>query len=340
MSDGEPDQSLEFAEVRRILEAAFVTHDVDEALDAVGAEERSVEEVRAYLADSERARRYFDRLARADRALDAEAEGDDSPDRAAPTSGFERAFGNALFESALDEIAGPASDDAASTETTDGGSETGGDVVSLFGGQTTALAAAAAAVLALGAALYWFGGSSPAEEDEFRARSAADPPEDAPKRSPRVELFCAQRGGGEVDFEAAAETPGPELECPVDAELKLAYENPSSRFEYAAFFGIDADGNRYWYGPSPAAEGPVSIETRTEGVVPVGETIRLEVNHSPGTVRVFALFADRPVDYERLSSWLDDARTAALFEGAAWEVEEAEVQTNRATLKIEEETKR
>jgi len=339
MSDGPTDSTVEFAAVRRILEATFVTRNLDEAVEAVGGEHLSPADIRAYVAESERARRYFDRLARADRALEA-ADGDDTTlDHPVPTSGFERAFGDALFESTLDELAPHESEgaDAVGSSQTGGGAK-GGDIVSLLGGRARTFAAAAATVVALGVALLWFENSPPDEDEQFRARSAAEPPEDVPERSPRVEIFCVHRRGGDIDFEDASDTPGPELDCPVDAELKLAYDNPSARFEYAAFFGLDADGNRYWYGPSPAAEAPVSIEERTDTTVPIGETIRLDVNHSPGRVRIFGLFADRPVDYDQLATRLDQMPTGELADGTTLELGGAAVQTDRAILRIEEES--
>ena len=93
------------------------------------------------------------------------------------------------------------------------------------------------------------------------------------------------------------------MRCPVDAEVKFAVQNLDVNLRHVAFFGIADDNTLYWYGPSPAAPDSVTIGHGSE-LQPVGETIRLDVNHTPGTVRVVGLFSERPTEWSDVRSFV------------------------------------
>ncbi|MFU8806575.1 MAG: hypothetical protein ACNA8W_22385 [Bradymonadaceae bacterium] len=139
------------------------------------------------------------------------------------------------------------------------------------------------------------------EIDDFQARSATHVVPD-PHDRPQLELFCAdrERDTGELTFRGSSDAPFGALSCPLEAELKLAYTNPDPRHRYAAFFGISPAGDLYWYGPSPADGAPMTITT-TSDIEPIGESIRLTVNHEPGLLRVHAIFSPTPLDFDAVS---------------------------------------
>jgi hypothetical protein len=110
------------------------------------------------------------------------------------------------------------------------------------------------------------------------------------------------------------------MECPVAGELKLGYRNREPELAYAAFFGVDRSGDIFWYGPSPAAPRPVPVEASRE-TVPVGETIRLGVNHSPRPVRVHAIFTSQPIDHTALIRHLRHKSDRELWESSHLEFE-------------------
>jgi hypothetical protein len=123
-----------------------------------------------------------------------------------------------------------------------------------------------------------------------------------------------ERSAGEVVFTGPEQSAFGVVSCPKDAEIKLAVENSDSQWKWAAFFGAHENGTLLWYGPTPATKQPVRIASNKD-VEPVGESIRLGVNHTEGAVRVHALFTNEPVDFARLESWVGENRPA-LFDHA------------------------
>ncbi|MFB6350799.1 MAG: hypothetical protein ABEN55_05315 [Bradymonadaceae bacterium] len=310
---------LEIEEVRAILEAYFATGELDEALEASGPEDLSARELFAYISELDRAREHFDRLAVTDRALRGP---EDLEEAVGQPAAFEREFGHAAFDEKLDEVVGAASSPTSGNESQshyDGGdavAPSDGDettVVQLFGsGQTTALAAAAVAVLVAGVVLYQFGlEDRPGSDGQFQPRSAAAPDDGPDFAEPDLELYCAQHESGQLDITGTDQLEEP-LRCPLDAELKIGYRNRSPNLAYAAFFGVDKSGTIYWYGPSPAAPAPVAVEQSDE-VEPIGETIRLNVNHAPGPVRVHAVLSPDPIDHAELARRLHDKSDRELW---------------------------
>lgn len=252
-------------EPRDILEALFVGDEVERALVSQTAQAaRNDDEVRE----------LFDRLAVADR----ETGGD-----------FEVRFGEAWFLDSLDTML--AEEEAEHEQ----------KVVSLDSRRArfAPLILAAAAAVALGFGVL---GSDMLNElePEFQARSAATI-QARTYLEPSVELFCVKRTGNDVEFIGTEQAELATVRCAIDQEIKIAVRNPDERLRYAAFFGV-SDSGLYWYGPSPAA--PAAIEVRaSKELRPIGETIRLDVNHEPGTVRLVGVFAEEPLEFSELEEW-------------------------------------
>lgn len=346
---------LEFEEVRAILDTYFATGDLRRALEEADADDLSARRLFDYISESDRARAYFDRLAVADRAIS----GPSALDTIEEPSAFEREFGKAAFEEKLDDTletddsrfdGGKAVDpedyggDAVAPDMGDGGdaaaARDGTTVVQLFGSGKAAatLAAAAAAVLVAGVVSYQFGLGGGSGDDDFQPRSAA-PTDDSPTfAEPDLELFCARSADDGLDITGTDESEG-RLHCPIDAELKLGYRNRSPNLAYAAFFGVDESGTIYWYGPSPAAPAPVAVD-HGEKVEPIGETIRLNVNHDPGPVRVHAVLSPDPIDHAELARRLEHKSDRELWRSRHLEFDEMPSASTSTVFRVVEDESR
>jgi hypothetical protein len=169
-------------------------------------------------------------------------------------------------------------------------------------------------------------GSAPGADESFRARSARSVDEVASPayERPRVEVYCVHHEpGGRVRFEGSEGAPMGVVQCPRDAEIKLAYAEVVPELRHAAFFGVDDSGRLLWYGPTPASEAPVRVESRGPKLAPVGESIRLSVNHRVGAVRLYAIFSPEPIGMERLRTIAENRPGVELFgSDAAFELGE------------------
>jgi hypothetical protein len=81
--------------------------------------------------------------------------------------------------------------------------------------------------------------------------------------------------------------------CSVKALLKLAYTN-RSKLGYLFLVGLDRKHRIKWYEPHPPAKASIAAEPSAADK-PLSRAIRLEVNHQPGPVRIFALFSHSPI---------------------------------------------
>ena len=192
-------------------------------------------------------------------------------------------------------------------------------------GQTrwTYLAAGAASLLSAAALLVWLdlggegtsGGLSnddvaESDSDGFGARG-----KQAWSRPLALELVCgqpprpAQRGGCRMDellgFSARLGDEG------LEPAAAAAFEGgPRS----LTVFGLDAEGELLYYAPTPASAELPTLELGA-GWTALPMSVRLEVNHEPGQVRVFALLSEREPSLAMLDSWaraLADAPPATL----------------------------
>lgn len=276
------------------LDALFVDGELPEGLDA--------QSLHQALTRDERAATRYNQLAFAARALEGK-ENERSP--------FERQFAEDSFLGALDELLdeeGPSLPD---------------NVIHVSFIQRArpyiALAATLTLVLGVYAMLRPTTATSPPVEDGFQARAAAKATSNSAFDAfppPKLELFCLERDrAGEVTFRDQSDAAFGVLDCPLDSELKLAYSDASSDLEYVAVFGVDHRGELLWYGPSPASPGAVRVE-HALAPTSLGESIRLDVNHAVGEVRVHAIFSTRPIDYDKLEEVIEAQRHAPLFEAA------------------------
>lgn len=251
---------------------------------------------RAHMADCAACQETYDLLAMASRELEARE-----------LSGFEVAFTEAgIFEEldALDSAGGSAAND----------DDDEAYIRSKVGPTWPIYLVAASVAAILGGGMTYIAFQRIPDPDEFQARSAVQVIP-APEERPQIELFCTERGQGEsedVRFRGTADVPFGALDCPIGAELKLAYSNPDSRYRYGAFFGVSEAGQLYWYGPSPADGAPMHIKT-SKDLEPIGESIRLKVNHKEGLVRVHGIFSSTPIEHSRLSGLLDKVPGTQLF---------------------------
>lgn len=260
-----------------IFEALFVGDDVEpSALADAMAAGREDRELRA----------RFNELALADRALGGD---------------FEARSGEAMFLGALDAMLSEEAEEQAPQP------------ISLDEHRarrsTPRWALAAVALIAVGATVVLFG-NEPAD-DEFQARASVASTRDYV--APQVEVFCVERdANGEVTFRGAEESALATVRCPIGAEIKLAVRNADAELRFVALFASQGQDLR-WYGPTPVAPEPIAIH-HGDAPLPVGETIRLDVNHEPGTVRVVGVFTEKPMAWQQLQTWAS-TRSAELWDG-------------------------
>ena len=227
-------------------------------------------------------RAQFDELALADRELHGD---------------FEARAGEAMFLNALDEMLAdepPISLDHARAARAN---------------KLQRWALAAVALLAVGGALAMFA----QQNNEFQARSATA--QDHDYLMPRVDVFCVERDAhGEVSFRGPDDSALATVHCPIAAEIKLAVRNEDPKLRYVSLFAEQQDGEPRWYGPSPARHDAYEIGHGRE-LIAVGETIHLDVNHRPGTVRVLGVFTEEPMTWQQLNAWTNNE--TSLWDGRA-----------------------
>jgi hypothetical protein len=105
-----------------------------------------------------------------------------------------------------------------------------------------------------------------------------------------LRLFCVSPGAPAAEqFRPASNDGGAAASCRLQESLKFSYLN-AARPRYLWVLGLDEQIEIKWYYPVPGARGGVPIKTTRE-LVPLPDMIRLQVNHRPGMVRVFAIFS-------------------------------------------------
>ena len=146
------------------------------------------------------------------------------------------------------------------------------------------LAAAAAAALVL-----WVG---PGEStDEFGVRGASG---DA---GLAIEVLCAANGSRSF----AAVSDGACSPHDVMAVTHRVDETAAPDARYLTVFGVGHKGTVHYYAPTPDASPPVVVDRGQWSANDV--VVRLEVNHDPGTVRVYALLSPFPATVEEIDRW-------------------------------------
>lgn len=317
---------------RQALEVLFVKDHLPEGADAY--------DLMDHMREDAAAREHFDQLALASRELEqVSGEG---------RSSFERSFGEASFLGALDamlEEEQGASNAAPTVSPTiaEPRREQRAEVIELstwFKVKQAAPGLAAAAALLFSLLAISDRGVQPQPDEGFQARSATHTTRtQSVPAAPSLALFCVTREGGDgVVFRGEREFPFGVLACSKDSELKLAHETPTHRFTHVAVFGIDHRGELKWYGPSPASRDAVEVSDKivASKLRPIGESIRLGVNHEPGKIRVHALFSDQPLDYGKLESLLAGKDRGQLFEEAQLDLSRQGVSTTSKTFDVTE----
>lgn len=236
------------------------------------------------------AQAHFNALAMADRAL---GEDWDTPGE------FEQHVGELAFLGALDaQLAAEASQQKSQ-----------GAKIIPWPKKRIFAAAASLLIVGLGAL---FAQKMLPQDPQFQARHGINTPQPFEKAS--ISIFCAtQTKEGKARFERPEDFEFGVLQCPIDhGHLKLAYTNPYPDLKHMAVFGADAAGNILWYLPNPARTQTVAIDVH-EQLQPIGQTIRLNINHKPGKVRVHALFSKQPIDYHHLKANIEPIDTNIRF---------------------------
>jgi hypothetical protein len=132
----------------------------------------------------------------------------------------------------------------------------------------------AVGVVALAAMAVLIPFSMRAPHGEFQARGGT-----ATERTAGLRAFCLGESGV---------TP----QCTRASQLRLTVSN-AGRFKYVFVVGLDDARAIKWYAPRPPATESVPAPAGVD--VPVGDAVRLGVNHDPGAVRIYAIFSDAPV---------------------------------------------
>lgn len=89
---------------------------------------------------------------------------------------------------------------------------------------------------------------------------------------------------------------------------RLAPGNHGRAGASLSLFGIDARGELLYYAPTPAELDPELELAVDRGWTALPMSVRLEVNHVPGRVRVFALAGARPPSLAELDTWAEALR--------------------------------
>jgi hypothetical protein len=140
-------------------------------------------------------------------------------------------------------------------------------------------------------------------EAEFQPRGRSAVP-----ATGRVGLraFCVR--DGEIISPPAARAGGaPDAACRLEDELQLTLTHTQG-FPYLLVIGVldDTRGELHhtWYHPVPptGAAGPAPQDVVAE---PLGESVRLSVNHRPGRLRLVALFSQEPFTAGQVLPWLE-----------------------------------
>lgn len=311
------------SELQERLDALFIEPDVSGEGDAASL--LTPTQMHAQLRESSRARDRYDQLATASRALEGDLE---QPSR------FERRFAEQSFLGALDAMLDAEQAPSASPQ-----QQPAAEVIPLATRRRftppaprVVFAAAATLMVSLGAAtLLRDTPATPgdpiiaADDDAFQARSARSIMRTPASRDTlaSVEPFCVERTAEGPRFTSREDAPFGVLACPLDADLKLAYTSPSHAApRYIAAFGVSATGQILWYGPTPARPEPILIRHATQPE-PLGDTLRLAINHAPGTIRLHTITSQHPLNYANLERALRVAAARApLFTTESLELDE------------------
>jgi hypothetical protein len=174
-----------------------------------------------------------------------------------------------------------------------------------------ALALALLALIVV-AGLLWIDLPTPAPDTGFQVRSSAATMTGPGRGLVGLKAFCIDRRveygpRGKVVPPPRTGSAGlgraPDASCRLGDELQLTVTHTGSALPYLIVIGLDGEGRRLWYFPVPPT-GRSGSAPRDVVDEPLGEAIRLSVNHRPGEVRILAVFSRSPLPAARVFSWL------------------------------------
>ncbi len=112
----------------------------------------------------------------------------------------------------------------------------------------------------------------------------------------QVELICIQQG--ESPEARSARMPDGSWRCALNENLAFAVL-PIGNARHVALFGIDEAGQILWYTPTPTQAASHLLQP-SDRPMPIERTVRLDVNHRPGDYRVWALFSNEALRFDRV----------------------------------------
>lgn len=177
----------------------------------------------------------------------------------------------------------------------------------LFGGWRTWMSLAFAAAAAILVVLLTRTGPGVLHRDDDGAFTVKGPGRDAVLA---IDALCgtdravAAAGG---DALVSASSAGCDRDDTLAFSLRVAPGHPG----VVSLFGVDSDGDRMYYAPTP--DDPHAVSVKPGAWRPVGAGVKLSVNHAPGPVRVYAVLAPRAAtvqEVDALATALADASPA------------------------------
>lgn len=145
-------------------------------------------------------------------------------------------------------------------------------------------------------------------DDHFAARG----PETSPSTRVGLRAFCihSQEDNAPASITglmpASASAPAPS--CQVQDILRFAYTN-RSKLGFLFLIGLDERYEIKWYEPHPPQETSIPVQQNAVDR-PLSRAVRLNVNHGPGQVRLFAVFSDKPLQAAQIKQAVARVRTA------------------------------
>ncbi len=113
-----------------------------------------------------------------------------------------------------------------------------------------------------------------------------------------IRVFQVAKSGNRVDEKSAVA---------LEDILTFTYTFATPHDGYLALFGFQETGEVHWYYPD--YEEGKSIRIKGDKVdEPLGDGFDLSVNHTPGWLRIVAIFSDQPIDVAAVESGVDELR--------------------------------
>jgi hypothetical protein len=142
-------------------------------------------------------------------------------------------------------------------------------------------------ILAAGAMLLWV---NLPPQPTFQARGSAQDTHP----TARVRVLCVGGSGVRGDVFSDGRSPGV-LHCDLEDVLGFALTmDEAGPWKYLFVVGSQGQGQVRWYHPRPEERESVKLPTQPVTDQPL-PSVRLTVNHQPGTTRVLAIFSQEPL---------------------------------------------